>query len=288
MALSSVVPVKPIRIVMATLDAKAVAQLLREFAGRSSLRGGNPYRAKAYARAADSLAALVVPLEQIIAEDGSRKSRASARPLPISSPSCSAQGRIQALRRCARKCRQVCWKCSPCRACGLTRCSSFIKTLGITSLAGLEQAARADRIKGVKGTRSVRCRQRFCKASPSRAVAKAVCTCTGRQMLLENARASLRQAHPELKRVTFAGDLRRGCELVADLALVAEAPALDERPHNARVGRGTYGPPDRQVALRRHAAFRDRLTTAYRRTARTRGSQRLDSGSCWTPECARR
>jgi DNA polymerase/3'-5' exonuclease PolX len=34
---------------------------------RTSLRGGNPYRAKAYARAADSLAALVVPLDQIIA-----------------------------------------------------------------------------------------------------------------------------------------------------------------------------------------------------------------------------
>ena len=51
---------------MASHDATAVAQLLREFAGRSSLRGGNPYRAKAYARAADSLAALVVPLEQII------------------------------------------------------------------------------------------------------------------------------------------------------------------------------------------------------------------------------
>src|SRR3954451_14566469 len=45
------------RSVMATFDASAVAELLREFAGRSSLRGGNPYRAKAYARAADSLAA---------------------------------------------------------------------------------------------------------------------------------------------------------------------------------------------------------------------------------------
>jgi DNA polymerase (family 10) len=31
------------------------------------LCGGNPYRAKAYARAADSLGALVVPLEQIVA-----------------------------------------------------------------------------------------------------------------------------------------------------------------------------------------------------------------------------
>src|SRR4051794_3970353 len=32
-----------------------VAGLLREYAQRTALRGGNPYRAKAYARAADSL-----------------------------------------------------------------------------------------------------------------------------------------------------------------------------------------------------------------------------------------
>ena len=50
-----------------TPDTPTIAQLLREFAGRASLRGGNPYRAKAYARAADSLAALVVPLGQVIA-----------------------------------------------------------------------------------------------------------------------------------------------------------------------------------------------------------------------------
>jgi hypothetical protein len=43
-------------------------------------------------------------------------------------------------------------------------------------------------------------------------------------LLLEDAERSLRRAHPELKRIIFAGDLRRGCELVADLSLVAEAP----------------------------------------------------------------
>jgi hypothetical protein len=33
---------------MASLDAAAVADLLREFRQRSALRGGNPYRARAY------------------------------------------------------------------------------------------------------------------------------------------------------------------------------------------------------------------------------------------------
>ena len=54
---------------MPSLDARAVASLLREYAQRTALRGGNPYRAKAYARAADSLTALAVPLRVLVAED---------------------------------------------------------------------------------------------------------------------------------------------------------------------------------------------------------------------------
>ena len=54
-------------------------------------------------------------------------------------------------------------------------------------------------------------------------------------LLLENAERSLREAHPELKRITVAGDLRRGCELVADLSLVAEVPRWTGTG-NARAG----------------------------------------------------
>jgi len=53
---------------MTAPDASAVAALLREFGQRSALRGGNPFRAKAYARAADSLLALSLPLDQIVAQ----------------------------------------------------------------------------------------------------------------------------------------------------------------------------------------------------------------------------
>jgi DNA polymerase (family 10) len=54
---------------MARLDAPAVAELLREFAQRAALRGGNPYRARAYARAGEGLGTLIVPLEQLIREN---------------------------------------------------------------------------------------------------------------------------------------------------------------------------------------------------------------------------
>ena len=50
-------------------DTKTVAKLWREYAQRTALRGGNPYRAKAYSRAADSLARLAEPLGGLIKED---------------------------------------------------------------------------------------------------------------------------------------------------------------------------------------------------------------------------
>jgi len=45
-------------------DAAEIARLLREFGQRTALRGGNPYRAKAYVRAADNLLALSVPIDE--------------------------------------------------------------------------------------------------------------------------------------------------------------------------------------------------------------------------------
>src|SRR5580692_4385743 len=55
------------------LDASAVAMLLHEFGQRTALRGGNPYRARAYSRAAENLLALTMPLDQIVAEDRLRE-----------------------------------------------------------------------------------------------------------------------------------------------------------------------------------------------------------------------
>ena len=48
---------------MSALDATSIAALLRELGRRSTLRGGDPFRAKAYLRAADNLLALTIPVE---------------------------------------------------------------------------------------------------------------------------------------------------------------------------------------------------------------------------------
>ena len=101
------------------------------------------------------------------------------------------------------------------------------KDLGITSLAELEAAAKDDRIKKAKGLGAAL----QAKILQNLAIAKSR---EGRlhlhraAALLTHAKDSLRKARPELKRVTIAGDFRRGCELVGELTIVAETAKADK------------------------------------------------------------
>ena len=51
---------------MRTLGASEVAELLREFGQRTAMRCGNPYRARAYARAAENLLTLMESLKTLL------------------------------------------------------------------------------------------------------------------------------------------------------------------------------------------------------------------------------
>src|SRR5918998_3011294 len=53
---------------MAPLDASAVARLLVEFGQRLELGGENPYKARAYYKAAENLRALTTPLDEAAAK----------------------------------------------------------------------------------------------------------------------------------------------------------------------------------------------------------------------------
>ncbi len=222
---------------MATFDAQAVAELLRELAGRSSLRGGNPYRAKAYARAADILSALVVPLAQIVEAGRLTEIRGIGDAIADIVTKLHRTGTHPSLEAMRKEIPAGVLEMLAVPGLRPDKVLRLYKALGITSLADLEQAAREDRIKAAKGLGGAL----QAKILRSLAIARSG---EGRlhmhraASLLENAERSLQQAHPELKRITTAGDLRRGCELVADLALVAEAPALVDGPTTLASGGG--------------------------------------------------
>jgi DNA polymerase (family X) len=210
---------------VSVLDARSVTSLLREYAQRTALLGGNPYRAKAYARAADSLATLAVPLDVLIAEDRLREIPGVGEAIADIIIKLHKTGTHPSLEKLRKEIPEGVLEMLAVPGLRPEKVLRLYKDLGITSLAELEAAARDDRIKKAKGLGAAL----QAKILQNLAIAKSG---DGRlhlhraALLLAHAKDSLRKARPELKRVTIAGDFRRGCELVGDLTIVAEAPKV--------------------------------------------------------------
>jgi DNA polymerase (family 10) len=203
-------------------DNQTVARLLREYAQRTALRGGNPYRAKAYSRAADSLAALAVPLHVLIEEDRLTEIPGVGEAIADIITKLHRTGTHPSLEKLRKEIPASVLEMMTVPGLRPEKVLRLYTDLGIGSLAELEAAAKDDRIRQAKGLGA----SLQTKILQNLAIAKSG---EGRlhlhraAALIEHARASLGKARPDLKHVTVAGDFRRGCELVADLALVAEA-----------------------------------------------------------------
>src|SRR5215210_3250497 len=206
---------------MAGLDAAAVARLLVEFGRRMELTGENPYRARAYSKAAESLRALTEPLEDLVAQGRLRE---------ISGVGEGIAERIKTLQRTGThpkletlRAQVPAGVLEMLNLPGLRadRVLKIHQELGIASLQELEQAARYDKLKGVKGLGPALQRkileglEILRRGQGQRHVHRA-------GELLAAAQANLQKSHPELRRVAPAGEYRRGCEVVGELSLVAE------------------------------------------------------------------
>ncbi|MBR0736979.1 DNA polymerase/3'-5' exonuclease PolX [Bradyrhizobium liaoningense] len=208
---------------MPSLDARGVASLLREYAQRTALRGGNPYRAKAYSRAADSLAALAVPLDVLVAEDRLTEIPGVGDAIADIITKLHKTGSHPSLEKLRKEIPEGVLEMLAVPGLLPEKVLRLYKDLGIGSLGELEAAANDDRIKKAKGLGA----SLQTKILQNLVIAKSG---EGRlhlhraAALLAHAKDSVRKDRPELKRVTIAGDFRRGCELVGDLAIVAEAP----------------------------------------------------------------
>ena len=214
---------------MPRADTKTVANLLREYALRTTLRGGNPYRSKAYSRAADSLSALAVPLDQLIKEQRLTEIPGVGEGIADIIVKLHRTGTHPNLEKLRKEIPAGVLEMLTVPGLRPEKVLRLYKDLGISSLAELKAAAMDDRIRKVKGLGAAL----QSKILQNLAIAESA---RGRlhlhraAALLQQATALLRSARPELKRLTVAGDFRRGCELVANLAVVAEDPKFDGRP----------------------------------------------------------
>lgn len=215
---------------MPNIGTREIAMLLREYAQRSALGGGNPYRAKAYSRAADSLTALAVPIERLVEEDRLTEIPGVGDAIADIIIKLHRTGTHPSLEKLRQEVPAGVLELLSVPGLRPEKVLRLYKDLGVTSLAELEEAAKEDRIKKAKGLGSAL----QTKILQNLAIAKSG---EGRlhlhraAALLKHAKDSLQKARPELKRLTTAGDFRRGCELVSDLAIVAEAPRSGCEPH---------------------------------------------------------
>jgi DNA polymerase (family X) len=200
-------------------DTRAVAALLREYAARLELEGGNPYRARAYQRAADSLALSLVPVAQLIAEGRLKEIPGVGDGIASVITEIHEEGHLPSLT--AKRAEVPSGVLEMLRLPGLRpeRVRKLYKELGIASSAALEEAARTGQLAATKG---------FGPAFQSKVLQALEMSRKPQGRHLHRAAAAvktavnaLERAYPDWTQVTPAGEFRRGCELVSALSLVA-------------------------------------------------------------------
>ena len=223
---------------MAKNNTQTVAQLLKEYAHRTSLRGGNPYRAKAYLRAADSLGALSQPLEKVIATGTLTELPGIGDAIADIVTKLHQTGSHPSLEKLRKEVPDGVLELFAVPGLRPDKILKLHQELGISSLTELEAAAKADRIRKVKGLGAALQTKILQNLSIVRS-GESQLHLHKAAALLEHAIAAIRQQHPEYSRVEIAGDFRRGCELVSDFAVVAEtkSPSAKEPPARSQTYR---------------------------------------------------
>jgi DNA polymerase (family 10) len=206
---------------MAKTDTHTVARLLREYAQRASLRGGNPYRAKAYLRAADNLGALSQPLERVIAAGTLTEIPGIGDAIADIVTKLHQTGSHPSLEKLRKEVPASVLELFAVPGLRPDKILKLHQELGITSLAELEAAAKEDRIRKARGLGAALQTKILQNLSIARS-GETQLHLHKAAALLEHAVSAVQREHPDYSRVEIAGDFRRGCELVSDLALVAQ------------------------------------------------------------------
>src|SRR6516225_99369 len=226
---------------MRRLDAQQVAELLLEIGRRSSLEGGNPYKARAYIRAAESLRALVFPLDEVIRRSQLRAlpgiGDAIARRILELREKGSDEG-LERLRAGYPASLLELMNIPRLKPSAVTR---LHKELGIANLRQAEEAAREGRLRKVKGL-GLTVERQILEGAPLARDVQARMRANRAAELLQSAAEVLRSQGFE--NITIAGELRRGCEIVSDLTLVGTSVAATAHTRLAAVG-VDLAPPDK-------------------------------------------
>ena len=214
---------------MAVLDAPAVAALLLELGRRTALAGDNYFRAKAYQRAADSLSAMIEPLDQVITENRLRELPGIGETIADIVTKLHRTGTHPLLERLRREVPEGVLEMLSIPGLRPEKIKILYEQLGIADLGSLAAAAREDRLKKVKGLGAA-VQRKVLEGLEIRERSLGARHLHRAEELAVAAAKSLERSIPGLVRAVNAGDLRRGGEMVSNLGLVAEVERLTGPP----------------------------------------------------------
>jgi len=220
---------------VARLDAPAVAKLLLELGRRIALTKTNPFRARAYVRAAESLETLTEPLDRRIAENRLTEVPGIGDALAAVIAELHRTGTYPLLEKLRQDIPEGVLNMLSVPGLRPDKILLLYKEGGITGLAELEEAASEDRLRGMKGIGAA-LQRKILQGMAIRKTAQGGRHVHRAAEQLAAAEAELRQSQPGLVRVVPAGGVRRGGEIVADLAVVAEVERLDSGPGVVKSG----------------------------------------------------
>ena len=216
-------------------DAAAVAQLLTEIGQRLELAAEAPFKVRAYYRAAETLLALPAPLPELVAKGKLRELPGIGEALAEKITKLHKTGTHPTLEYLREQMPAGVLDLLRIPGLGPKKAATLYKELHVGNLAELEEACRAERLRACKGLgaalekKVLHSLEFLHKTEGLRLVHSA-----DEQVRL--ACENLRTSRPELRRVVPAGALRRGCELVDSLRVVAELPEGGGRETSITVG----------------------------------------------------
>ena len=234
-----------------------------------------PFRAKAYARAADNLLALSLPLDQ-----SSRRTACSEIPgigdaIADIIKKLHATGTHPALEKMRKEIPAGVLEMLTIPGLRADKVIKLYKGARNHSLAGWKRPRGKDACKRSRASGQAPQTKILQGLAMRREVqGRASYASRGRAFKIRR-KVHLEKAMPDIIRVTPAGDFRRGCELSVTLPCRRSAE-LARRIQNHPVRRTVDRASHRRRALRHHAAACDRFECASRGSARTRSQTKHD------------
>ncbi len=204
------------------MENAEIARLFREMAELLEVEGANTFRIRAYRNAARVVEEHTEPIAELLQRDGKKLQELPGIGADLAGKieEIVRTGSLRALKQAQRAAPRGAVELMRVPGIGPSRARTLAEKLGIRSVAGLERAAKAGKIRRLPG---------FGAASEQKILTELAARSGGEQRIArataaqygESILAHLR-AFPGVKRADIAGSFRRGRETVGDLDILVE------------------------------------------------------------------